>query len=156
MNSRMRLVFMSLTLLTSQCPLVRTYCSTFERHFLKYHYSVPTSSSSCRLITTLPMGSSAPSTISSSMLPDFLLFFLRPSNFCFLSSSVSTQVVFMPAASHSLQNARCISGSTKLMYPVLLAVAKLNYLMFSQMMYVLIVLCLFHKLYTVISCMTQV
>ena len=30
MNSRIRLVFMSLTLLTSQCPLVRTYCSTLE------------------------------------------------------------------------------------------------------------------------------
>ena len=42
MNSRMRLVFMSLTLLTSQCPLVRTYCSTFQLHsiiFLKCHYS---------------------------------------------------------------------------------------------------------------------
>ena len=30
MNSRIRLVFMSLTLLTSQCPLIRTYCSTLE------------------------------------------------------------------------------------------------------------------------------
>ena len=58
-----------------------------------------TSSNSCELMPTLAKGSS---TNSSSMLPDFLFFF-RPSNFCFLSSSVRTHVVFMPAASHSLQ-----------------------------------------------------
>ena len=54
---------------------------------------------------SLPVTSRGQSTSSSSQLPDLRFFFL-PSNFCFLSSSVSTQVVFMPAASHSLGRVR--------------------------------------------------